>query len=446
MGTVLVMHVIVIGAGITGLSTALALAEDGHAVTVVDGADEVAAGASAQNGAQLSYAYVAPLAHPSTLRYLPKTLMQRGSPLKFRPGLSLAQWRWVGRFLRACTHQQAERTTHALLSLSALSRERFARWRTDAAIDPSAIDYARTGKLVLYRDQASWREAVAQVQLQASLGPPQVLCDAADCARLEPALAPSPDSAAFVEGLTGAVYSPDEEVADCRLVCLALAAHLRRLARVRLEPGVKASRWIVQQGAVAGLELAFQHEPGAFKRVTADAFVIAAGVGSTALAALLGHHVPITGLKGYSIEVPASCMARMPRVSVTDAARKVVFAPLGAGDSQRLRVAGMAELVGDDVRIDARRIAALLRSVEHVFGLCQQPIDVRPWCGMRPATPTSLPEVGPVPHHDNVFINAGQGALGFTLAFGSAAVLADCVKGRRAPVAAQGLLSSAALA
>ncbi len=412
------MRIVVVGAGIVGLSTAWTLVEAGHEVVLAERASAPAAGASGQNGAQLSYAFVAPLASPATLRGLPAMLLHGDSPLRFRPGLSVDTWRWCLQFAAACRSSRAERTTHELLRLAALSRERFARWRN--TLHDDAIDFQRNGKLVVYRSAAAWQAAQQQVALQAPLGPAQRLCSAAECLQLEASLG------AHGAGIAGGVLTPDEEVADCAQVCLALAQALSRRPGFEAHWQTEAIGWRRQGERITALQVRHREQMHELK---ADAFVIANGVAAPALAAPLGLRLPIAPLKGYSIELPASALERMPRHSITDSAEKIVFAPLGDGERRRLRVAGMAELVGHDLRIDSGRIEQLLQATGRWFGLRRRPADVRPWAGLRPATPTGLPVIGAARGWRNLYVNAGQGALGFTLAFGSAARLAALIGG-----------------
>lgn len=394
------MHVCVLGAGIVGLATAWQLVQQGHEVTVVDRAAP-GAGASGGNGAQLSYSYVQPLADPSIWGQLPKLLLSPDSPLKLRPQLDPLQWRWAMAFLAACNARTSRDTTARLLALAAESRTGFERMRAELAPD---CDFSATGKLVLYASEAGLAGARAQVELQRPMGSMQRLVSPDECVAIEPALAN------YAGQIVGAVHTPSECAADCLKVCEALALALQtRGVHFLLDTEVRG--FDARQGRIAAATTTAGDVP-------ADAFVMALGAASHRLARTLGTWLAVYPLKGYSITVdvdPAPGAA--PQVSVTDSARKVVFARIGG----RLRVAGMAELVGHDTRIPAARIDTLVAATRAVFPHASAMTDLQPWTGMRPATPTGLPIVGRLPGApQNMLFNTGHGALGFTLAFGSA--------------------------
>jgi len=412
------MHIIVLGAGVTGLATAHCLAGDGHRVTVVDRATGPGRGASFANGGQLSYSYVAPLAALSALRDLPGWLVRRDAPLRFRPQLDLRQWVWCLRFLAACTGVQNRRATERLLRLSMYSRDQL-----DALLDtsPLAFDHSQTGKLVVYSTDESFRAAQVQMEFQRRLGCEQSALDATACLETEPALA------AIAHRIVGGIFTASEQAGDCRLFCEALEKRLRAMGTVSFLYGRDAHRLLVGDGRVLGVET----DVGVLE---GDAYVLALGTGSPGLAADAGIRLPIYPLKGYSLTVRVRDPGAAPRISVTDSARKMVYAPLG----DRLRVAGMADLVGWSDAIDPSRLSLLVREAREAFPDASDYLSVEPWSGLRPATPTSLPILGPTPF-GNLWLNVGQGALGFTLAMGSARVVADLAIGRRPAIPLDGL-------
>ncbi|MES2183688.1 MAG: D-amino acid dehydrogenase [Pseudomonadota bacterium] len=402
------MHVCVVGAGIVGLATAYTLERAGHQVTVVDRGPP-GEGASGGNGAQLSYAYVQPLAEPSVWAQLPRLLFSAQSPLTLRLQRDPRQWRWMVEFMRACRRSVADETTGQLLALAAESRIGFERMRRDLS---PACDYSASGKLVLYRDRSALDAAARQVLLQRSLGSVQRVVTAAECAELEPALT------GYAAHIAGAVYTPGECAADCLKVCQALSEGLRSRGVELLYHG-EVSAWRVGRGRVTAVTTAFGE-------INADCFVVAAGAASVRMGRALGVRLPVYPLKGYSTTLDlGECAGTVPTISVTDSAAKVVFAPLG----RRLRVAGMAELVGEDLRIDPRRIRQLRQTTAAVFPQLGALRESGSWAGLRPATPTGRPIVGRLPRApENVFFNTGHGALGFTLAFGTAARLLQAIE------------------
>lgn len=402
------MQVCVLGAGIVGLATAYELHRRGLEVTVLD-QGQPGCGASGGNGGQLSYSYVQPLADPAIWTQLPSLLLSPRSPLKLRPQWDLQQWRWALDFLRACNGATSRRSTAALLELAAHSRAAFERM---LAVESLPCDFSRTGKLVIYGSTASFAAAQRQMELQRDWGSTQEAVSAQRCVELEPALA------RHAPHITGAIHTTSECAADCQKVCDGLQALLAARG-VRFLLGTPLHGFAQSGGRITAARTAAGD-------VEADAFVLALGSGSAAVARGLGLHLPVYPLKGYSITLDAPEAASWaPHISVTHAAHKVVFARLG----NRLRVAGMAELVGHDTRIPAHRIDSLRNSVQDVFGHTAADGNEHPWTGMRPATPTGLPVVGRQPGgHGNLWINTGHGALGFTLAFGTAGTVASQIE------------------
>jgi len=409
--------VTIVGAGIVGAAAAYVLARDGHRVTLLE--ERAAPGelTSFANGAQLSYSYVEPFATPATLRKLPAMLFDPQSALKLRLTGEWDQLAWGLRFLCAAHPAQVRHATRELLRLSFLSRDEL-----DAACraDDLRFDHAVPGKLLLLDTPQALAGAQRQVALQRTLGCEQQVLSADECLALEPALA------ACRSRIEGGVWTPGEAVGDAWLLTRELVDRLRRMGgEVRYSTRIAGfrldGRRIVALQADSGEELP-----------AGDAVVLANGGEAAVLARRVGMRLPLYPIKGYSITLPLADPAQAPRVSITDLGRKTVYAPLPG----KLRVAGMAELVGPDRRVDASRIAQLRAATRETFpGACDDRADPHGWAGLRPATPTSMPLIGAT-RIENLLLNVGHGALGFTLAMGSARLLAQCVAGQTREAAA----------
>jgi len=403
------MDVLVLGGGIIGLTTAYYLNAAGHEVMVIDRNQGVAREASYANGGQLSYSYVAPLAGPGVLLKIPKWLMDSNSPMRFRPSLSLDQWRWCLQFLRACTHRQSDRSTRQLLALSFLSRSLMRRMVKEEAT--LVFDYVQSGKLILHRDADSYRAAVDLLDFQRSLGCEQIALDRDECVGFEPALD------AVRRKIAGGIFTSSEDTADCYRFCKGLENILReRGVKFRLGKAVDALERL-PSGRVGA-----RYDGGV---IEAEQMVLALGSGSAQLLKKMGMCLPIYPLKGYSLTVPVTATSVAPRVSVTDFSRKIVYAKIG--DS--MRVAGMADLVGYSRDLNRHRLRTLREESEAIFPHAGDYAAATEWSGLRPATPKGTPIIGPTPFK-NLWLNTGHGALGFTLATGSAQLLSDWISGK----------------
>jgi D-amino-acid dehydrogenase len=413
-------QLVVIGGGVVGVTTAWALAEAGHRVTLVEREPELAQGASRANGGQLSYRYVSPLADAGVPLKALRWLLDPDGPLRFRPQASLAQWRWLTAFLAHCRGPINRRTTARLLALGAYSQQSFAELQQRAGLE--AIALRSPGKLVLYRDPAEF----ARVRAGLGAGSPEQALDGDECVALEPALGQG--SPRFA----GGIFTAGEAVADCHALCLRLGERLAQHPNFQARVQATALGFEQESGRIVALRT----DQGS---LGADGFVLAAGLQSAALAAPLGLRLPLYPLKGYSLSAPIGAAHRPPEVSVTDFERKTLYARIG----DQLRVAAMVDLVGEDSRLDPGRLAALHRNVRATFPQAADYERAEPWAGLRPATPSGAPMLGATPH-PGLWLNIGHGALGFTFSFGSARILAELISGRPSPLDLDGLQLRAA--
>lgn len=414
------MRVCVIGAGVIGLASAYVLVREGHEVTVVDRLGGSALATSYANGGQLSYSYVAPFASPGVLHHLPHWLLDRDAPTRFRPRLDPAQWRWIAKFLRACTTARSRETTERLLDLAFLSRDVL-----HEAVDAEglAFDFVRNGKLVVFSEEESFGAARAQMAYQAELGCEQQDLSPAECLRLEPALEP------VRRRLVGGIHTPSEEAGDCRLFTRELEALLKG-AGTRFVYNAEIRHLEGNLGRLSALATTKGD-------IAADAFVLAAGTGSAALAGRMGMRLDVYPLRGFSQSMPVTDPGALPALSVTDFDRKTVYARIG----RVFRAAAMADLTGYSTHLDRRRLSTLTRHALETFPEGADYERASAWCGLRPATPTGLPVISAT-RLENLFVNTGHGALGFTLAMGSARLLADLIA-RRDPAIPAGAFALA---
>lgn len=408
-------HVIVIGGGVVGLTSAWWLLEAGFSVTLLEREAGLAAGASFCNGGQLSYRYVAPFADEGVPLKALQWLFQKDGPLRFKPEADLRQWRWLAQFLKHCRADINRKTTARLLELGELSRASMAQLEMVLPLDQ--FSWRAAGKLVVYRSRKSFDAAVARPECDDAR---QVLSPA-ECVAREPALAEA-------EGvLAGGIFTSGEAVADCYAFCQALATRLKAHPRFCGIVNGEARALLTENGKVTWLDTSAG-------LLQADAFVLAAGIQSRTLAATAGIYLPLYPIKGYSLTAPIRPSDRAPDISVTDFERKVLYARIG----DRLRVAAMADIVGEDLSLDRRRLAGLERQVRETMPHAADYDRMTVWAGLRPATPSSAPIIG-ASGYGNLWLNVGQGPLGFTFACGSARILADVMTGKPSPIGMEGL-------
>lgn len=404
-------QVVVIGGGVVGLTSAWWLLEAGYRVTLLERAPTVASAASYRNGGQLSYRYVSPLADVGVPKKAFEWLLQRDGPLRFRPEADYRQWRWMAQFLANCNAEANARTTAKLLQLGELSRVSLAQLELELPL--SEFNWRNAGKLVVYRSEEAFKAALDKPETDEN----RAVLYGADTARIEPALAEMGPQ------LAGGIFTPGEAVADCYAFCLALEKRIYAHPRFERCMHTAARTIFVESGKVSAIET----DAG---WISADHYVLAAGIQSRDLAATANLDLPMYPLKGYSLTAPIRSEHVAPNISITDFERKTLYARIG--DS--LRIAAMVDMVGEDVSIDRRRIASLTRLARESMPNAADYNRAEAWAGLRPATPNSAPIIGPTPY-PNMWLNVGHGPLGFTFACGSANLLAGLMRGKESPFA-----------
>ncbi len=411
------MHVLVLGAGVTGVTTAWYLAKAGFDVSVVDRQPEAALETSYANGGQISISHPEPWANPTAPLNVLRWFGREDAPLLFRPHADAAQWAWTFAFLRECLPHRARRNTAAIASLAVHSGERLRALRAETGI---AYDHLERGILHLFFTPEEFSRAGAKAAELAAYGIEARLCSRDECLAIEPALAGGAGE------LAGGLYAPHDESGDAFRFTQALAERAAQ-AGVRFHYNTTITRIDRTGGLMNSIEV--RDAEGRTGSLTASAYVLCLGSYGRALVAPLGEHLPIYPVKGYSVTVPLRNPQRTPSVSLTDESRRIVCSRLG----DRLRVAGTAELNGYDTSINPARCQAILDWLEMRFPGATDTTRARLWAGLRPATPSNVPLIGKSGLL-NLWYNTGHGTLGWTLACGSASCLAGLMSGRRPPV------------
>jgi D-amino-acid dehydrogenase len=406
------MKVMVLGGGVVGVTTAYYLLKDGHQVILVERQAGVARECSHANGGFVAISQAVPWSAPGVPTKTLRTMAQPNAPILLHASQIPRIWRWGLDFIRNSRAAPSWANTRHVLRLSLFSFEALKEIRTDTGVDYDAV---AGGALKVYADQKSLDEAVAISERQRPLGLVFRVLDRKSCLKLVPALAPRIDTVA------GGIHFEGEEGGDCFKFTEALAAWCRaRDAEFRFDTAVRALE-------ADGLRLTgIRTDDGV---LSADAYVLALGADSPLLMRPLGVRLPIIPVKGYSITVPKGPFPEAPTIPVLDEMRKFGMMPLPG----RLRMSGLAEIAGYDTAPEARRLRAFVAGFTGLFPQLTKCLEaagaIRPFCCLRPVTPHGLPILGPS-RYRNLFYNVGHGHLGWTLAHGSAKIVAALVAGR----------------
>jgi D-amino-acid dehydrogenase len=402
------MKVVVLGAGVIGVTSAWYLARAGHEVTVIDRQDGPALETSFANAGEVSPGYASPWAAPGIPMKAMKWLFMRHAPLIIQPRADWATISWMARMLSNCTSAAYAVNKSRMVRLAEYSRDCLIALRADTGI---SYDERTKGTLQLFRTEKQVEAAAKDIKVLKADGVPFEVLDAAGCIAAEPGLASSRDK------IAGGLRLPGDETGDCFKFTNALM-ELAKAAGVtfRWKVGIQALE------AEAGRVVGVRTDAG---RVTADAFVLALGSYSPALARPLGMSLPVYPVKGYSITVPITDASKAPESTVMDETYKVAITRLG----DRIRAGGMAEIAGFDLTLREKRRETLVHSVEDLFGGAGDQTKATFWTGLRPMTPDGTPIIGRS-SLSNLFLNTGHGTLGWTMAAGSGRLLADLRSGR----------------
>ena len=407
------MKVIVLGAGVTGVTSAWFLQQAGHDVTLIDRQPDAGLETSFANGGQISVSHAEPWANPGAPMKVLKWLAREDAPLLFRLRPDAQQWLWGLQFLRECTPARTRHNIRQIVNLGLYSRSTLQQLRSQLNLP---YDHLTKGILHFYTSQQEFDAAQEPARVMREHGCELDMKTADECVQIEPALAQCRDR------IVGGSMTPSDESGDAHAFTQGLARHaqaagVRFLNNTRIV-GLERDGDRLQAVQVADAD-------GVVRREAADAFVLCMGSYSAAFARQLGITLRIYPAKGYSVTLPVIDPAHSYNVSLTDDEYKLVFSRLG----NRLRIAGTAELNGYDTALNLVRCEAIVRRTRELFPQMTDGQGARYWTGLRPATPSNVPYIGRS-KIGNLFLNTGHGTLGWTHSCGSGRAIADIVSGR----------------
>jgi len=403
------MKAIVLGAGVIGVTTAYELARDGHEVVVIDQREDVGLETSFANGGQLAANHAEPWAAPGTVSKALKWLARKDAPLLYRLRLDPALWAWTLEFLLNCSEPKFWKNVERILRVALYSRERYQVLRGELNFEYSLH---QKGILNIYRDGHEFDLALEKARTMKELGCERLALDRKGCVDLEPALAHS------TQLITGGTWAPHDESGDCLAFTQQLAAHTRTMG-VTYQFNTKVLGLDTEGYKIKSAKTDKDNVVG---DVEGDVFVLAMGCNSQMLAKTLGLKLHIYPAKGYSLSLPITNPDGndAPRISLTDDRYKLVFSRQG----DIFRVAGLAEFAGYNTDIDEKRAKLILDTTLKLFPKSGESDQATFWAGLRPATPDGVPLLGRG-KHENLLLNTGHGTLGWTMAAGSARIIAD---------------------
>ena len=435
------MKVLILGSGVIGVTSAYYLAQKGFDVTVIDRQPAVGLETSFANAGQISPGYSAPWAAPGVPVKALKWLFQRHAPLAVKSDFTWWQIEWTLKLLRNCTAARYDINKERMVRLAEYSRDCLDELRAGTNI---AYEGRTGGTLQVFRTQKQLDAEAKDIAVLSRLGVPFEHLDPDGCARVEPALALVKDK------LLGGLRLPHDETGDCQLFTQHLAEKAKALG-VKFMQGVAIEHLMTEKdksgnSQLSGVEISKGDSLEKTQlTLKADQYVVALGSYSRALMQGLGLQIPVYPVKGYSLTVPVIDSAAAPISTVMDETYKVAITRF----DNRIRVGGMAELAGFDLSLNPRRRETLEMVLNGLFPNGGDVSKSQFWTGLRPMTPDGTPIVGKVngigraaANFNNVWLNTGHGTLGWTMACGSAQILADLMVNQKTAILSDDLALS----
>ncbi|WP_100752830.1 D-amino acid dehydrogenase [Vibrio salilacus] len=399
------MEVVVLGSGVVGLTSAWYLSQAGFSVTVIDRQARAAKETSFANAGQISYGYSSPWAAPGIPAKAIKWLFEQHAPLKIKPSMSSELMQWAGKMLLNCQLDKYRINKARMLTVANRSRDCLAKLNQQYQLDYQGRSQ---GTLQIFRTAAQLTAVEKDIKLLEESGTRFELMDSKQCLAQEPGLH-------HMQGeLVGGLYLPDDQTGDCYLFCQQLQ-QMAQQAGVKFLFNTHIDALLTEKNRVVGITT----NQGT---ISGDHYVVAMGSYSKHLLAPFGIDLPVYPVKGYSLTLPVIDEQHAPNSTIMDETYKVAVTRF----SERIRVAGTAELAGFDTALPDKRLATLNHVVSHLFPHGVDFSQAEYWSGFRPMTPDGTPIIGQT-SLANLYTNTGHGTLGWTMACGSADILTEII-------------------
>lgn len=409
------MRVVILGAGVIGVSSAYWLLKAGHQVTVVERREGAGLETSWGNGAIIHVSSVQPWAAPGMPLKVLRMLGQEDAPMLLRLSALPKMWRWGLGFMAASAAGRHQEGARSNLEIALQSVKAMAEIRAETGVE---YDFADRCVIKTFDSAAALEASAIAHETLAPHGLVTERLDRQQCVTREPTLA------ALGERLAGGLFFPQDEIGDCNKFAQGLAAWCAERGAV-FRYGTSIEDIVVRGGRVAAVATSEGE-------IEAEGVIVALGSHSPAMLRRHGISVPVYPVKGLSVTAPRAVWPEGSRTAILDDSRKFALTPIG----DRYRIVGSAEIADFDTTPSPTRISALMRNVGSMFPQLAQadeyPGSIR-WAGLRPMVPDGRPRIGPT-QVPGLFLNTGHGHTGWTMAAASGQRIAEIVHGRNEPM------------
>jgi D-amino-acid dehydrogenase len=408
------MKVIVLGAGVIGVTTAYFLARAGHEVVVLEKNSASALGCSYANGGQLSYSHIETWAAKTSFLSLIKAATLPGSFLSFSDFTNKNFWKWFREFYKNSSPVKAQENSRKLFRLSSYSKEILTQILDEEK--DIQFDYKVGGILHFYRDQKKLDSAIKEAEFYNSIGCKAQIFSAEECIKKEPTLVKIFDE----KKLAGGIFYEADASGDCMLFTKSLEKICREKYGVVFEYNAEVKNILTNYKKITGIN----SSKGVF---TAHKYIYALGAYGNGLLRGVGIDPKIYPLKGYSLSIPADSEFMAPNIALTDSENKIVYSRF----NNIFRAAGSVEISGLKNHKNQKMIRFLSKIIHATFSDFGNFNEVSDWFGFRPFRPNSIPLICEVKKYGNFLLNVGHGSLGWTLSTASGKIIADLVSDQK---------------